>query len=764
MKREKIMIALSVLLLLCINSAEAAGLSAGSEKDPLSDRERVLMEKIGRLPVLSVPPSTCTPFDWLISPEKSKAGVWATEDGKGVIIANGMISRTFSIVPNLATTNFVNRMTGESLLRAVSSEGSVTVDGVRIPIGGLDGQEERGYIKDQWIDDMTLVEGSFVVEDFQVRELTHRIKWQRESADAALTPWRDRWQLNREEASGCEIVFFLRGSGAGSDLLAKVYIAVFDELPLLRKRFEIINEGHRDVNIDRFQLEYLAFAEPESPSGGDPSTFLLPNIHIESDYNCRGSFTEKETDITEKWVRDTLYTSQRNVGLMTPCILDVSPSIGPDYLLPPGETFSTFSTYEMPFDSYDRERKGLFTRRMYRAIAPWVTQNPIFLHLTSTDPAVVRNAVDQCADVGYEMIILSFGSGLNAEDTSDVNVEKYRTLVDYAHSKGIEMGCYSLLASRWISDSVDVINPLTGGRGGMTFGSSPCLCSQWGYDYFLKIKRFFEKTGMDCFEHDGSYPGDVCASVSHAYHRGLGDSQWRQFDKVTQLYHWMRGEGIYMNVPDFYLLNGTTKVSIGYREANWSLPRERQLIHTRQLNYDCTWERPQSALWSFVPLVEYQGGGDAATLEPLSDHLYEYKTIMFQNYGAGVQACYRGPRLYDSPETSEAVVEIISWYKKYRRILNSDIIHLRRPDARDWDGIMHVNPSEPTRALALLFNPTEEDITREIRLPLYYTGLTSNASIREQEGRSRTFRLDRDYCVTVEVTIPARGYTWLAVE
>ena len=32
--------------------------------------------------------------------------------------------------------------------------------------------------------------------------------------------------------------------------------------------------------------------------------------------------------------------------------------------------------------------------------------------------------------------------------------------------------------------------------------------------------------------------------------------------------------------------------------------------------------------------------GEPATLEPLHEHLYEYKTLMFQKYGAGVQACY----------------------------------------------------------------------------------------------------------------------------
>lgn len=528
---------------------------------------------------------------------------------------------------------------------------------------------------------------------------------------------------------------------------------------------ELLNRSGKPVTVDRFRLEYLAFAEPESLSGGDPSTFLKPGIHIESDYHCKGSFTEKETDITEKWLTDTLYTSQRNYGLQTPCILEVSPGTGPCQEIPDGGTFRSFSVYEMPFDSQDRERRGLFQRRFYRTVAPWTTENPIFMHLTSSDPEVIRRAVDQCAETGYEMIILSFGSGADAEDISEANIAKFRSLVDYAASKGIEMGCYSLLASRWISDDVDVINPATGKRGGMTFGSSPCLCSEWGYEYFRKVRYFLEQTGMRCLEHDGSYPGDLCASESHAYHRGLEDSQWNQFYKITDFYRWARRNGIYLNVPDFYFLNGSSKTSIGYREVNWSLPRDRQIIHTRQLNYDCTWERIPSSLWSFVPLVQYHGGGAAATMEPLSEHLYEYRTLMFQNYGAGIQACYRGPRLYDTPETRDVVTGIVSWYKKYRRILNSDIIHLRRPDARDWDGLMHVDPWGREKALAMFFNPLDHDIVRTVTLPLYYTGLKDKAMIREQEGPSRRYRIDPEsHSVELSVTIPAGGYTWFVVE
>lgn len=732
-------------------TVEAGYVGKGPEMSPTASR--VLTAKINQLPVLSEPPSTLVDFDWLLTPEKSKAGIYASADRKSIIVANSMVSRTFRIFPNLATVGFTNRMTGESLLRAVSSEGTLHIDGKKRQIGGLTGQPELGYLKNEWIEQMTTIPESFLVEDFEIIPIKENIKWAR-----------SRWALSKEAATGSEIVFTLRGEKELRDIIVKLHIAVYDKIPVIRKRFEVINNSALSINIDTFQLEYLAFAEPESPGGGNPSTFRLPNIHIESDYACGGGFTEEESDITEKWVTDPAYTSQRNYMLQTPCVLEVSPKLGPDYLLEPEKTFSTFSVFEMPFDSDDRERKGLFTRKMYRTLAPWTTENPIFMHLTSTQPEVVYRAIDQCAETGYEMVILSFGSGLNAEDISDANITKYKAFADYARNKGIELGCYSLLASRWISDEIDVINPKTGKRGGMTFGSSPCLCSEWGYEYFDKIKTFFEKTGMRCFEHDGSYPGDFCASTTHAHHKGLNDSQWKQFHKITELYHWMCENGIYINVPDFYFLNGSTKVGIGYREANWSLPRDRQLIHTRQLNYDCTWERIPSSLWSFVPLVEYQGGGAAATLEPLKDHIYEYKTLMMQNYGAGVQACYRGPRLYDTPETKQVVTEVIQWYKKYRNLLNSDIIHLRKPDANDWDGLMHVDPTGKEKGLAMFFNPTSEEIIRKIKLPLYYTGLKQEAKIKEQEGKPEVYRLNGDYTVNLTVKIPANGYTWYVIE
>jgi len=298
----------------------------------------------------------------------------------------------------------------------------------------------------------------------------------------------------------------------------------------------------------------------------------------------------------------------------------------------------------------------------------------------------------------------------------------------------------------------------------MIFGDSPCLLSRWGNEYFRKLRAFIKHTGIGVLEHDGSYPGDVCASTSHPGHRGLEDSQWMQWSKIADFYQWCRARGVYLNVPDWYFLAGSNKSAMGYREVNWSLPRERQIILGRQNIYDGTWDKTPSMGWMFVPLVEYHGGGAAATLEPLRDHLDAYGQHLAQNFTAGVQACYRGPRLFDADETKAVVKKWVSFYKSHRAILDSDIIHVRRPDGRDFDAILHVNPTLAEKGMAIIHNPLDEPISRTIRLPLYYTGLTRRARVREKDGPPRTYTLERDYTIEVKVTLPARGMTWLIVE
>jgi hypothetical protein len=92
--------------------------------------------------------------------------------------------------------------------------------------------------------------------------------------------------------------------------------------------------------------------------------------------------------------------------------------------------------------------------------------------------------------------------------------------------------------------------------------------------------------------------------------------------------------------------------------------------------FDDTYIRIPTMGWMFVPLVVYHGGGDAAMFEPLATHQTEYEWALAQYLGAGVAACYRGYRLYDTNETKAIVTKWVSFYKKYRSILIRDIIHV----------------------------------------------------------------------------------------
>jgi len=469
------------------------------------------------------------------------------------------------------------------------------------------------------------------------------------------------------------------------------------------------------------------------------------------------------SDQTTHWKADSSYTSQVNYNYQTPCLLEVYPEKAPGIDLQPGETFTSVRTHELLMDSYDRERRGLAIRRMYGIAAPWTKESPIFMHLVSKNDEEVRNAVDQCKATGYEALILSFGSHCNMEDTAAANIRQWKQLADYAHSKNILIGSYSLFSSRKISDEDDVIDPATGKPGGAFFGNAPCYGSKWGLAYLEKIKYFISSTGFNLFENDGPYPGDLCASTTHPGHKGLDDSQWRQMELQKSLYHWCNENGVYVNAPDWYFLDGTNKIALGYREVNFSLSREQQKILNRQNIFDGTWEKTPSMSWGFVPLTRYQGGGPEAVLEPLSEHLDDYRQLMMQYYGAGIQACYRGPRLYDTDRTKQTVIDVISWYKKYFDILNSDIIHLKRADGRDWDGWMHVNPHLPDKALVMLFNPLKQAITRTIRIPLYYTGLSKQATVT-QDGKAVVYALDRNYNAQVKVMIAPESYTWFVVK
>ena len=707
-------------------------------------------------------PSGATPArssDWLIDPKPFVANASHGADGREITLENGLLRRVIRLVPSPATVAFDNLMTGASLLRSVRPEACVELNGQKFDVGGLVGQPIHNYLSPAWLSALKADPKACQCSGHRIGRTEPRFPWMKRPewlTDPA--PW---------PPTGVSVTLTFQTPGSAAAVATvEVHYELYDGLPLMSKWITVRNNSAQHVLLDSILVEQLATVEPESIVDGTPANFrgTYRDLEVFSDYAFGGNMTANADAPAVRWSTDPLYETQVHYERKTPCLLECAPPLGPAVQIAPGESFESFRVFELVHDGTDRERRGLAVRRAYRALAPWVQENPILMHVRSAKPEAVKLAVDQCAEVGFEMVILTFGSGFDIEDEKPANLAQLKELADYARARRIALGGYSLLASRSIDPANDVINPNTGTTGGARFGNSPCLCSRWGLDYLRKLRQFVEQTGCGVLEHDGSYPGDVCASTNHPGHAGLADSQWKQWKVITGFYQWCRGRGIYLNVPDWYYLAGSTKCGMGYRETNWSLPRDEQEIIERQNIFDGTWEKTPSMGWMFVPLTEYQGGGAAATIEPLKEHLPHYEARLANLFGAGVQACYRGPRLYDSDETKAVVKRWVAFYKQHRAILNSDLIHLRRPDARDWDGWLHVNPALAERGLAVIYNPLPEAITRRVRLPLYYTGLADRALVKHEDGTSEHVTLARDYSAEVQVQIPAQGRTWLVIQ
>jgi len=908
--------------------------------------------------------------DWLLNADGAMAKLYRNEK-ENLVFSNGLISRTFSITPDVATIGFDNLVTGESIIRSVRQEAEVTINGNKINVGGLYGQPIHNYLLPEWLEQMSSEAGNFHYDSYSISSIKERFAWQKrlewmpkdlpwppqgkeltfhcnlgdediveifnssisdemripiiaddfKSLDpawkvrlsdahnrtsfinegkpgeimalanttayaeqnipddakvfmATINPGTDKskifgpglvlvfkdktikanlrttenrfgffngakttsvpgmkpgkavtlrfeiiknelissfsydknsWteigkielsdgenptairvgktdelggssdqddlgELIRCHIESVEVFGVIPDSKKSSsleqlsylkDITVNVHYALYDNIPLMCKWITVDNNSAKTVMLDQFKSEVLAVTDPES-SIDQLYGWRKPKLMVETDY-AFGDGMSPASCLGKSvfWNTDPLYLSQVNYRRQAPYLLECYPKFGPAQEIIPGQSFESFRSWELAHKNYDRERQGLEKRKMYRTIAPWVTENPILMHVRKADDEAVKTAIDQCAEVGFEMVIMTFGSGFNLENQSDENLNRMKNLAEYAHSKGVALGGYSLLASRSIDAENDVIMP-EGQRP--TFGNSPCLESEWGHDYFSKLYNFYEKTGQDILEHDGSYPGDECYSENHPGHKGLADSQWNQRRRIVDYYKWCRAHGIYLNVPDWYFLNGSNKTGMGYRETNWSLPRKQQEIIERQNVYDGTWGKTPSMGWMFVPLVQYHGGGEAATIEPLKDHLSHYEQRLANLFGAGVQACYRGPRLYDAPETKAIVEKWVDFYKKHRLILDSDVVHVRRPDGQDYDGLLHVNPGNEEKGLLMLYNPLEEPIRKTIDVNLYYTGLGEKARISTNDGPEIEFEIDRDYNIQLEIDIPARGWAWYVIK
>jgi hypothetical protein len=713
--------------------------------------------------------------DWLIDRIDSHVQVLAQplQDGTQaeLTITNGLISRSFYISENLACYSYRNLSNEAQYLRSIQPEARIQLDGIWYDVGGLQGQKVKAYLLDSWLKELTDDGKGFQFAGMEIGKPKTRYPWhpRYDSTDAPWPPKGKRITMTYHMARSAK--------PEHRDLTVKIHYELYNGSPILCKYLEFENSSDKPVNVDRVETEILALQQDQ-----------VKRIHMESDFSCalvnreaQASDTQHLTGgvlkdystqgSTTKWRVEEGYHFYATHNQAEDKFLDFPHSnvlvstipVGPDQTIQPGGNFTPMHTFQLLHSSDDTERRSLAHRRMYCTIAPQVTEHIISCSISSADINVLKPYIDHVSELGFEALSLSYpGVRISHDRVDDKYINTFKQIVDYSKSKGIGLvGAYELVfASRDRGAKNNVVHPETGKPGGF-FGQSGCLATQWMDGYSKRTLEFFDRTGFKMTLWDGPYHGEPCASTQHKNHKGINDSQYRQWQNYVELMHDLLERDVYIPIPDWYFLNGQSCTSMGYREAAFGLPANLQMLLYRQYIYDGTWHKIPPMGW-----IEFNVG----KLYPYKDNLRDYERWLVQGLGCGARIDWRSNgSFYDTEETKTLVKGWLDWFRKHREILTSDIIHLGRPSGRDLDAIFHVNPFIEERGLALIFNPTEKPMTRDFHLPLYYSGVDKEVSISihtgyDDPGTAQIFELDRNYTVTVPVTVPAQGHIWLLIK
>lgn len=712
--------------------------------------------------------------DWLIQTvdEPCRLNVQKSTDGltSTFQLANGLVSRTFYLSDNIACVGYKNLSNGAEYLRAIKPEARVCLDSVWYEVGGLKEQPEMSYLLSNWYPQLEASQQAFTLKAVETGLPLKRYPWT-EKNNSIKTDW---------PAKGLRVAMTYVPTEAMhgvKDIEVRVNYELYQGMPILAKWIEVINKGDKKVLLNEMECEVLAVNQDQIGRMYVESdfSFALVNADLQGSALMHYNGTPKPYHVgssTTKWTVDRDYNTwashnqaeDKFLSFPHHCLLLSRLPMGPNTIVDKETPFKSYITFELLQDSDDRERKSLGHRRLYKKLAPQTTESLLCGGITTHDETKLKGFIDQMKELGMERLDIQAWPGISHDNLDSAYVQLWRRVASYAKERGIIMGGYELqVASRGRGKEVDCIHPETGKQGSL-FGQSVCVASDWKDSYFAKMWDFFDRTGLKTFNMDGPYHGDPCGSKVHSYHTGLEDSQWKQWSSYVEVLHELQRRNMYIPIPDWYFLNGQCSTGMGYREASANLTPQQQQLIGRQYIYDGTWHKLPTMGWMSLQLVGFYTNDPRVGLEPLCENIDRYESQLIQFLGSGCQLTIRGNRLYDTPETKAVVKKWINWFKQYRDILTSEIIHVNRPNGRDLDCMMHVNPFIGHKGMVIVFNPTDKDITKEMKLPLYYTGLKGKATITGGDGSKKTYQLNGKEELTLPVSIKAGATAWFLIE
>lgn len=574
-----------------------------------------------------------------------------------------------------------------NIRKGISSLKNLTTDKEMLHAGACDLELEIDHRTVDLYQDLTFVQKDFI-------QIAEDVPWKREhpiSSDYSYPP------------SGQAVRLLYRSE----NLEIAVIYEIFDDIPLYCKRVHIKNISERTVELNLYKPELLPI------KGRDQKM-----IYIETDFTGGNGQDNGNRHLSSQKNEQSLFSAF---------------DAGPDVDIHPGQWFTGFRTYVLLHSVEPYEQQMIECKEMMRRIAPWTNEVPLIMHMTGDNMRELDRVSDQCAAVGFDSLVQSFTfgwrRGIDQENESFLNYRKHKKAYRRASAKGIKCGGYTLAL---IKDYKPLHTPWANSAYGKD-SIIRCLSTDWSRKYWKKILRFQKETMAKIIEIDGPYHFNVCNGGETHHHKGANDSRYAQWKESTvEIFRDLKALGIFINAPDWLYLSGSNRCGIGYEEIAYSQPRQEQLIASRIYGYKGTFKKYGSMSYGFLPLEQYHGGGEQAVFSPLTKNLFDYEWAVAQSMISGIIPCFRGRKLFDSDESRIMIKKWVNFYRKYQKVINGNTIHFLPPvidpskpsRTTDIDAIFNVVNKGETRGILGLFNQTDKTITKEIRLPLFYTGLT----------------------------------------
>ena len=440
-------------------------------------------------------------------------------------LSNGLISRTFTLAPDFGTVDAYSHSARASLLRTLRPEARLSLDGRVYDVGGLQldpaSEPERAYAnRSAWR--LTRSSDAWTYLSYAT------------SAPEATYPWTPGTRFSPKDTHwpplGLHVAVTWRAPDSALSthraLVVQTHYEMYEGIPLLAQWLTVNGSAlsGATVLIDAVQVLSLAVNQDYSPVAFAPYPTNPPTVN--NDVLSRLYVaTDQAHSTAVVWQNDAQLGD--TPGAAEP-ELNVTYTAGPGVLLsaaspnsasatasstasvdrhlrgqPSFSSFTSFRVFLLVTDTVDRERHGLSVRALTRTLAPATLENPVFFHATDASSAGIRAAVDQMAAVGFELLILSFGTSFDLESTNATYVQQMKEDIAYAHSKGIEVGGYDLIV--WTRDAGEEWNAVSPDTNA-THGDA-CIASGW-YDRLLELAvTFIQTTGLSAVETDGPYPG-----------------------------------------------------------------------------------------------------------------------------------------------------------------------------------------------------------------------------------------------------------------